>query len=40
MLTTLGSFEAANGIIMSGRTTGIVIAAVQHTYCNKESLAN
>lgn len=28
----LGSFEAANGIIMFGWTTAIVIAAVQHCY--------
>lgn len=36
----LGSFEAANGIIMFGWTTAIVIAAVQHTYFNKESEAH
>lgn len=35
----LGSFEAANGIIMFGWTTAIVIAAVQRTYFNKESEA-
>jgi hypothetical protein len=28
----LGSFEAANGIIMFGWTTALVIAAVQHVY--------
>ena len=28
----LGSFEAANGIIMFGWTTAIVMAAVHHTY--------
>ena len=32
----LGSFEAANGIIMFGWTTAIVMAAVHHTYFSKE----
>ncbi|MHC4758958.1 MAG: potassium channel family protein [Planctomycetota bacterium] len=34
----LTSFEAANGIIMFGWTTAIVIASVQRIYFNKESL--
>ncbi len=34
----LASFEAANGIIMFGWTTAIVIAAVQRIYFNKELL--
>lgn len=33
----LGSFEAANGIIMFGWTTAIVIAVVQRTYFSKEA---
>lgn len=32
----LASFEAANGIIMFGWTTAIVLAAVQRVYFNKE----
>ncbi len=32
----LASFEAANGIIMFGWTTAIVMAAVHHTYFSKE----
>jgi hypothetical protein len=31
----LASFEAANGIIMFGWTTAIVLAAVQRIYFNK-----
>jgi hypothetical protein len=31
----LASFEAANGIIMFGWTTAIVMAAVHHTYFSK-----
>jgi hypothetical protein len=31
----LASFEAANGIIMFGWTTAIVIAVVQHVYATK-----
>ena len=34
----LASFEAANGIIMFGWTTAIVMAAVHHTYFSKEVL--
>ena len=33
----LASFEAANGIIMFGWTTAIVIAAVQHTYFGQKA---
>ena len=33
----LASFEAANGIIMFGWTTAIVIAAVQHLYFKEKS---
>lgn len=33
----LASFEAANGIIMFGWTTAIVIAAVQHVYFDDKS---
>jgi hypothetical protein len=32
----LASFEAANGIIMFGWTTAIVMAAVHHTYFSKQ----
>ena len=32
----LASFEAANGIIMFGWTTAIILAAVQHIYFSKE----
>ncbi len=32
----LASFEAANGIIMFGWTTAIVMAAVHHTYFTKQ----
>ena len=33
----LASFEAANGIIMFGWTTAIILAAVQRIYFNKEA---
>lgn len=33
----LASFEAANGIIMFGWTTAIVIAVVQHVYATKDT---
>ena len=36
----LSAFEAANGIIMFGWTTAIVIAAVQHTFLSKETTNN
>jgi hypothetical protein len=32
----LASFEAANGIIMFGWTTAIVMAVVHHVYFSKE----
>jgi len=35
----LASFEAANGIIMFGWTTAIVMAAVQRVYFSKETIA-
>ena len=36
----LASFEAANGIIMFGWTTAIVIAAVQHIFLSKDATNN
>ena len=35
----LASFEAANGIIMFGWTTAIVIAVFRHVYATKDTLA-